>query len=514
MSSTVLKMSDIVVCYGDMVANDHVNFNVQVGEIHALLGENGAGKTTLMKALVGLVAVESGTIELNGQLVEIESPVAALQLGIGMVHQHFMLIPSLTVAQNLCVGLRTARNLFPDLRRMAREMRALAERYHLDIDPDERVANLSVGQQQRVEIIKALYRGARLLVLDEPTAVLTPQETEGLFGIIRHLVAENNSVIFISHKLHEVMTISDRVTVLRAGKLIETRRKAETTAEQLANAMVGRDVQLPTNKHLLEPGTPDVLRVTDLHYVNPRGVSVLNGIDLSVKAGEIHGIAGVDGNGQDEFARALAGLILPAQGSVRLDGHDITHASTAERIRLGLAHIPADRQRTALLMGQSLADNAVLEQITQDEFSQRGFIRSKAIREYTCTLIDTYDIRCQSISQAAGTLSGGNQQKLVLARALARNPRLIIAVQPTRGLDIGATEYVHAALIDQCARGCALLLISTELDEILALSNRVSVIYRGKLTDPLDRAAVTRDQLGLLMGGRAVTTTSPQQNSH
>ncbi|MCC6802825.1 MAG: ABC transporter ATP-binding protein [Anaerolineae bacterium] len=509
MSSTFLRMSDIVVRYGDMIANDHVSFDVQTGEIHALLGENGAGKTTLMKALVGLVAVESGTIELNGQQVDIDSPVTALRLGIGMVHQHFMLIPSLTVAQNLCVGLRSARNFFPDLRRVSREMRDLAGRYQLDVDPDERVANLSVGQQQRVEIIKALYRGARLLVLDEPTAVLTPQETEGLFRIIRHLVAENNSVIFISHKLHEVMTISDRVTVLRAGKHIDTRRKAETTVEQLANAMVGRDVQLPTNTRAPEPGVPDILRVSGLRYVNPRGVSVLNGIDLTVKAGEIHGIAGVDGNGQDEFARALAGLVAPSGGHVELDGRDITHASTAERIHRGLAHIPADRQRTALLMGRSLSDNAVLEQIGEHDFSRRGFIRSKAIGAFTRSLIDTYDIRCRSIDQTAGTLSGGNQQKLVLARALARSPRLIIAVQPTRGLDIGATEYVHAALIEQCRRGCALLLISTELDEILALSNRVSVMYNGRLTGPLERAAVTRDQLGLLMGGRAVEAASP-----
>jgi simple sugar transport system ATP-binding protein len=496
-------MSDIVVRYGDVVANDHVSFDVRSGEIHALLGENGAGKTTLMKALVGLVLPESGSIALNGQEVRIGSPVTALQLGIGMVHQHFMLIPSLTVAQNLCVGLRSAGRIFPEVRRVAHETQVLAERYQLEVDADERVANLSVGQQQRVEIIKALYRGARLLVLDEPTAVLTPQETEGLFRIIRHLTADNKSVIFISHKLHEVMAISDRVSVLRAGRRISTHQKTETTPEQLANEMVGRDVHLPTNTHTPAPNALDVLRVNHLRYVNARGVSVLNGIDLTLRAGEIHGIAGVDGNGQDELARALAGLAVPSGGSVWLDGHDITHMSTAERIGRGLAHIPADRQHTALLMGRSLADNAVLEQISQDQFSRRGFIQFKAITAFTRSLIESYDIRCQSISQPVSTLSGGNQQKLVLARALARNPHLIIAVQPTRGLDIGATEYVHAALINQCRRGCALLLISTELDEILALSNRVSVIYNGQLSEPLERERVTREELGLLMGGRS-----------
>ena len=497
-------MSDIVVRYGDLLANDHVSFAVQHGEIHALLGENGAGKTTLMKALVGLVAPESGQIELNGQRVEIDSPVTALHLGIGMVHQHFMLIPSLTVAQNLCVGLRSAGRLFPDLKRVGREMRDLAARYHFEIDPNERVGNLSVGQQQRVEIIKALYRGARLLVLDEPTAVLTPQESENLFEIVRHLTAEGNGVIFISHKLNEVMTISDQITVLRAGKLIETRAKSETTLEGLANAMVGREVQLPVNTRALDPKALEVLGLEGLRYTNPQGVEMLRGIDLSVRAGEIHGIAGVDGNGQDELARVLSGLLEASAGQIWLDGENITHASPARRIRAGLAHIPADRQRTALLMGRSLADNAVLEQISQKPFARRGFLNGSAIRSYTRSLISSYDIRCQSIQQPVGTLSGGNQQKLVLARALARNPRLIIAVQPTRGLDIGATEYVHSALIEQCARGCAVLLISTELDEILALANRVSVIYNGRLSAPLDRQTITRDQLGLLMGGRTL----------
>ena len=501
-------MSDIVVRYGSFTANDHVSFDVQQGEIHALLGENGAGKTTLMKALVGLVPVESGSIAINGQPVEIDSPVAALKLGIGMVHQHFMLISSLTVAQNVCIGLRAAGRFFPNLARVAGEMRDLASRYHLSIDPNERVSNLSVGQQQRVEILKALYRGARLLVLDEPTAVLTPQETDSLFDIIRHLTAEGNGVIFISHKLNEVMTISDRITVLRAGKHIETRAKTDATIEGLANAMVGRGVNLPVNTRTLDPKVPDVLRVEGLHYTNPRGVHVLRGIDLAVRAGEIHGIAGIDGNGQDELARVLSGLLASGSGHIWLDGRDITTASTAQRIEQGLAHIPADRHRTALLMARSLSDNAVLEQIGRPPFSRRGFVNARAIRSYTQSLIERYDVRCQSIRQPAGTLSGGNQQKLVLARTLARNPRLIIAVQPTRGLDIGATEYVRAALIDQCARGSAVLLISTELDEVMALSNRISVMYNGALTGPLDREAVTRDQLGLLMGGRAVSVTA------
>lgn len=505
MSTPMLQMTDIVVRYGDLVANDHVDFDVRPGEIHALLGENGAGKSTLMKVLIGLVKPDSGMIELKGHPVQIDSPVTALQLGIGMVHQHFMLIPSLTVAQNLSIAARAETGIFPDLRRISREMRELATRYGLEIDPDEKIENLSVGQQQRIEIVKALYRGAQLLILDEPTAVLTPQETDSLFEIIRNLVAEKNAVIFISHKLSEVMTISDRITVLRAGKNVETRTKAESTVEQLANAMVGRHVQLPTNKYPLRKDAPDVLRLSGVHYTNPRGIKALKGIDLTVRSGEIHGIAGVDGNGQDELARLLSGLIFPNEGEIWLDGQNITHAPPAQRIRAGLATIPGDRQRTALLMGRSLADNAVLEQISQPQFSRAGFLRSRAIRDFTRSLIRQYDIRCQSPDQAAGTLSGGNQQKLVLGRVLERQPRLIVAVQPTRGLDIGATEYVSSALLEQCQRGCGVLLISTELDEILALSNRISVMYNGTLSRPLERDRVTRDQLGLLMGGRSLT---------
>jgi simple sugar transport system ATP-binding protein len=495
-------MSDIVVRYGSLLANDHVSFDVQHGEIHALLGENGAGKTTLMKALIGLVAPESGTIAIENTPVHIDSPLTALRLGIGMVHQHFMLIPSLTVAQNLCIGLPSAGRVFPDLARVSREIRELASRYQLQIDPNARVSSLSVGQQQRVEIIKALYRGARLLILDEPTAVLTPQETESLFAIIRHITADGNGVIFISHKLNEVMIISDRVTVLRAGKHIETRPKSATTVQQLANAMVGHDVQLPVNTASIQPNAPDLLRITNLSYTDSRGVQALRAVSLNVRAGEIRGIAGVDGNGQDELARILAGLLPASSGHIFLNGQDVTTASAAQRIEHGLAHIPADRQRTALLMGRSLADNAVLEQVNQPPYSRRGFLSAKAIQAFTRSLISSYDIRAQSTRQPVSTLSGGNQQKLVLARALARNPRLIIAVQPTRGLDIGATAYVHAALLEQCARGAAVLLISTELDEVLALSQRISVIYGGSIAGTFERQAVTRDQLGLLMGGQ------------
>ncbi|MBK8034335.1 MAG: ABC transporter ATP-binding protein [Chloroflexi bacterium] len=502
MSATLLQMSEIVVRYGDLVANDRVQFDIRPGEIHALLGENGAGKSTLMKVLSGLVKPESGRIEFHGRPVHIDSPVTALQLGIGMVHQHFMLIPSLTVAQNLCIAARTKAGFFPDLRRIAREMRQLGDRYGLEIDPDEKIANLSVGQQQRVEIIKALYRGAQLLILDEPTAVLTPQETASLFAIIRNLTAEKNAVIFISHKLQEVMTISDRITILRAGVNVSTRTTAESTVEGLAEAMVGRHIQLPTNAHTVDAGAPEVLRLRGVHYTNPRGVTVLKNLDLAVRQGEIHGIAGVDGNGQDELTRLLSGLIFPNAGQIWLEDQQITHAPPAQRIRAGLATIPGDRQRTALLMGRSLSDNAVLEQINQPKFSRAGFLRFKAISAFTQSLIAGYDIRCQSPEQTAGTLSGGNQQKLVLARVLERHPRLIIAVQPTRGLDIGATEYVRSTLLDQCARGAAVLLISTELDEVLALSNRISVMYNGTLSQPLERATVTRDQLGLLMGGR------------
>jgi simple sugar transport system ATP-binding protein len=495
-------MQGITVRFGDLIANDRVDLVVERGEVRALLGENGAGKTTLMKALVGLVQPQTGRIELHGHPVDIRSPVDAMALGIGMVHQHFMLIPPLTVAQNVCIGLRSAGYPFPDLRRVATEIRSLASRYGLQVEPDQRVAQLSVGAQQRVEILKALYRGAELLILDEPTSVLTPQETEGLFAVIRSLVEQGKAVIFISHKLNEVMTISQHVTVLRKGQVVATRRTAATDPAELAELMVGRAVDLP---HLEEPAAieiPPLLRVRGLFYRDERKLEILRGIDLEVRPGEIHGLAGVDGNGQEELAGILAGILPATAGRIVLDEQEVTYASPAQRIEAGLAHIPGDRQHTALVMDMPVVDNCLLELSGQAPYARSGFLQFAAIRTLAQDLIATYDIRCQDQRQPVATLSGGNQQKLVLARELFRKPRFVIAVQPTRGLDVGATAFVYSMLLAQRAQGCAILLVSTELDEIMALSDRVSVIYEGRIMGTQVRAQADRSALGLMMAGK------------
>lgn len=498
----LLEMNDIVVRFGSLVANDHIDFDVHRGEVHALLGENGAGKTTLMKALIGLVETQSGRVFLHGQQVYIQSPATAMSLGIGMVHQHFMLIPTLTVAQNVCIGLRSAGFPFPDLKRVSAEIRKLVERFSFHVNPDARVADLSVGAQQRVEIIKTLYRGANLLILDEPTSVLTPQETDGLFNMIRGLAKQGNSIIFISHKLNEVMAISQRTTVLRHGKVVATRRTEDTSPEELAHLMVGREIDLPQVKNSASDAAPIVVKIDRLKYTDDRGIDALKEISLNIHAGEIHGIAGVDGNGQDELARTLAGLLMPTGGKVWLDGRDITRASPAQRIRLGLAHIPSDRQHTGLVQDLTVSDNSVLEMATQTPYSRFGFLDHRAISALATELVESYDIRCRGIHQKVGTLSGGNQQKLILARELFRNPRFTIAAQPTHGLDIGSTEYVRSMLIAQAQRGCAILLISTELDEVLALSHRITVMYEGQNMGTFRREAIRREELGLLMAGK------------
>lgn len=500
----LLEMKDIVVRFGSLVANDHIHFDVKAGEVHALLGENGAGKTTLMKVLVGLINSDHGSVYLDGKPTEIQSPSTAMKLGIGMVHQHFMLIPPLTVAQNVCIGLKTVGFPFPDIRRVSDEIRSLSEDYQLRVDPDARVANLSVGAQQRVEIIKALYRGANLLILDEPTSVLTPQESNRLFNVIRSLVEQGKSIIFISHKLNEVMAISDRITVLRQGKVTDTRQKQKTSPEELAHLMVGREIELPHVTSLSDTQSPVVVEMENLRYVNNEGIEALKDISINVREGEIHGIAGVDGNGQDELARVLSGLVTPNQGEVWLNGKNITRTSPAKRILSGLTHIPSDRQRHGLVMDLSIADNSVLELISHPPYSQMSFLNSREINNLASELVAAYDIRCSGIKQIVSTLSGGNQQKLILARGLFRNPRFTIAVQPTRGLDIGSTEYVRSMLIAQAKNGSAILLISTDLDEILALSHRISVIYEGEILKTIPRDAARRDNLGLLMAGKRI----------
>lgn len=500
----LLEMRDIVVRFGTLLANDHISIEIREGEVHALLGENGAGKTTLMRALIGLTHVQSGQIFLRGKKVEIRSAKIATDLGIGMVHQHFMLIPTLTVAQNVCIGLPSAGFPFPNLERVSEEIRHMARLHHLQVDPGAKVAQLSVGAQQRVEIIKALYRGAKVLILDEPTSVLTPQETSGLFDVIRSLATQGNAIVFISHKLREVMEISQHITVLRHGKIVATRDTRATNPAELAQLMVGHDVGVAQTSAFESQVAPIVAKVENLTYTDDRNVSVLRGINLAVRKGEIHGIAGVDGNGQDELAKALSGLVDPTGGKIWLDDVDITHASPAHRIQAGLAHIPGDRQNTGLVLDLSIADNAVIETISQRPYSYMYFLNYHAINHLAENLIAAYDIRCQDTHQIVGTLSGGNQQKLVLAREMFRNPRFIIAMHPTRGLDIGATEYVRSMLIAQTQRGCAILLISTELEEILALSHQISVIYEGRIMDTLPRESVRIEEIGLLMAGKTL----------
>lgn len=497
----LLELTGVTVRFGSVVANDAVDFAVGAGEIHALLGENGAGKTTLMRVVAGLVEPQQGSIAINGRPVRMRSALDATALGIGMVHQHFMLIPTLTVAQNVCLGLRKAGRFFPDLAGVARELGRIGETYRLPVDPRAMVGELSVAGQQRVEIVKALYRGARILVLDEPTAVLAPQEVEGLFDVLRMLAKTGVGIVFISHKLREVMAISDRVTVLRHGRVAASRISTETNERELAGVMIGQELGRLRARRPGGDGGEVILEVADLTCSDARKVKRVAGVSLSVRRGEVVGIAGIDGNGQQELAEALVGLQRPAGGTIRIRGRDVTVTGPAQRIALGLAHIPEDRQRTALVADLSIGDNAVVEVVGKRPFSRFGWLGRTAIRRFTKRLIGAYDLRCTGPDQPVGTLSGGNQQKVVLGRALVRNPGVIVAVQPTRGLDIGATSYLHGELLKQRDNGAAVVLVSTELDEILALADRILVMFAGRLVGELKRADVTLEKLGLLMTG-------------
>jgi simple sugar transport system ATP-binding protein len=416
-----------------------------------------------------------------------------------MVHQHFMLIPTLTVAQNVCLGLARAGRIFPNLHKVAAELAEISKLYRLDIDPFARVGNLSVAGQQRVEIVKALYRGARILVLDEPTAVLTPKEVDGLFDVLRKLSAAGTAIVFISHKLHEVMSISNRVTVLRQGRSMASIDTHDTSIAELSQLMIGADIKLPTVDGKARPATAERLCVKGLSYRDDQGLR-LDDISFTIHAGEIVGIAGVDGNGQHELAETIVGLVQAQSGQITLDGADMSHASPGIRIEHGLAHIPEDRHRTALV-DLPIRDNAILEVSGRSPFSHYGLMRPAAADRFTRTLIDAYDVRCTGPAQQILTLSGGNQQKVVVGRALLRQPNLVVAVQPSRGLDIGATAFIQRQLLAQRERGAAVMLISTELDEILALSDRILVLFKGRIVGDLARAEVTVERLGRLMLG-------------
>jgi simple sugar transport system ATP-binding protein len=494
-----LEMRGITKRYPGVVANDGIDLEVRPGEIHALLGENGAGKTTLMNILYGLARPDEGEILIDGSPVRIANPTDAIARGINMVHQHFMLVPVLTVAENILLGEETmAGPIFIDRAEAKRRIVELGKQFGFEIDPDVKVGELSVGWQQRVEILKALYRNAKVLVLDEPTAVLTPQETDEIFAVLRRLAEEGHSIVFISHKLYEVLAIADRITVIRRGRVVGSRIPAETDESDLAALMVGRDVQLVVDRGESHPG--DVrLQVEGLKVRDDRGSEVVRGIDFEIRAGEIFGIAGVAGNGQDELVEAIVGLRKPAAGSVRLDGRDVTNATTRQMTNLGTGYVPADRHRFGLVLSFSVADNLVLTDYYRPPYAH-GIVRNDdAIEERGARAIAEYDVRTPSPDVMAGTLSGGNQQKLVVARELDGDLRLIVLDQPTRGLDVGSIEFIHRQAIKKRDAGTAVLLVSAELDEVLELSDRVAVMYRGQIVSVVDGRTADRNEVGMLM---------------
>jgi general nucleoside transport system ATP-binding protein len=505
-----LEMRGITKRFPGVLANDHIDFDVKSSEVHALLGENGAGKSTLMKILYGMYHQDEGEVFINGEEVKITSPTSAINQGIGMIHQHFMLVQTLTVAENVALGLPSSRGPLMDLKAVSNRILALADLYGLRIDPEAYIWQLSVGQQQRVEIIKALYRGAALLILDEPTAVLTPQEVDELFGIMHQMVEDGYGLIFISHKLHEVVEISNRITVLRNGQKIGTRPTSEVNKQGLAKWMVGHDIDFITKPKGIIRGETR-LKLENICCKSDRGTEGLREINLELHSGEILGIAGVSGNGQRELAEVMAGLRQPTSGKIFLNGEDVTNLSVDHLIKKRLSYIPEERMRDGMIKDFTVAENMILREHNQPIFSKHGFLKLRHISEHTKQLIDQYNVKTPSQKTLAKSLSGGNIQKIVLSRELSRNPRTIIAAQPTRGLDIGAAEYVREQLLIQRENNTAVLLISEDLDEILALSDRIAVIYEGKIIAVLERDEATKEEIGLLMAG--VTTSTERETA-
>jgi ABC-type uncharacterized transport system ATPase subunit len=488
------------------VANDGIDFDLRPGEVHALLGENGAGKSTLMSILYGLYSPDQGEIRVDGEPVQVDSPARAIELGIGMVHQHFMLVPVMTVTENIVLGEEPTRGAMLDVREGARRVKDLSDRYGLAVDPDAVIEQVSVGMQQRVEILKTLYRDARMLILDEPTAVLTAQEAHELFEVLRALKKDGVSIVFISHKLNEVLEISDRVTVLRRGKQVDTVPTEGATEESLARLMVGRDVLLRVEKETSKPGEP-MLEVEDLRVRDFRGLEAVKGVSLTVRGGEIVAIAGVDGNGQLELVQAIAGVVAPESGGVSIGGHDVSGVGVRATTDAGVAHIPEDRQLCGLVLDFTLAENLALREYRDPPISNHGLLSVGQMNDRARSLLREYDVRGGEPSTLASSLSGGNQQKVAVAREIASNPKLLIAHQPTRGLDVGAIEFVHGRLLRERDSGRGILLVSLEFEEIRALADRILVIYEGELVAefPPD---VSEEELGVAMtggrGGRAV----------
>lgn len=499
-ANIVVEMRNITKRFGSFVANESINLTVRKGEIHALLGENGAGKSTLMNVLFGLYQPEEGEIYINGQKAIVDGPNTAIKLGIGMVHQHFKLVQPFTVTENIILGSEPKKGLNIDYNKARKEVAELSQKYGLAVDPDAKIKDISVGMQQRVEILKILYRGADILIFDEPTAVLIPQEIEELMTIMRNLVAEGKSIVLITHKLKEIMAISDMVTIIRRGKWIDTVVTAETNTAELAEKMVGRNVSFTVEKDKAQP-KETILEVEDIHVQGRHGLKALNGTTFHVRAGEILGIAGVDGNGQSELIYALTGLAKIDSGHVRLKGADITNQSPRAISKSGVSHIPEDRHKRGLVLDFTMSENMVLQTYFQPPFNNNGFLDYKQIDRHAEALMKEFDVRTSSIYNKARDLSGGNQQKAIIAREFDKDPDILIAAQPTRGLDVGAIEYIHRRLIELRDKGKAVLLISFELDEILNISDRIAVLYEGQIVGEVLPENTNDQELGLMMSG-------------
>jgi simple sugar transport system ATP-binding protein len=493
-------MSSIAKYFLDVAANQNVNFDLFAGEICALLGENGAGKTTLMNILFGYYSADEGEIYIKGEKADLSSPKDAISRGVGMIHQHFALVPSQTVLENIIIGTDTGKGPFLDLKSARKKLLALEDQFGLQVDPDARVWTLSVGEQQKVEILKALYRNVDILIMDEPTAVLAPAETEELFKTLKSLVAEGRSVVFISHKLNEVMDISDRIVVLRSGRVVAERQTAETNIRELANLMVGRELLDTIDKKKLTFGPP-VLEIQGLDVQNDKNLPAVKSLDLTVRQNEIVGMAGISGNGQRELADVLFGLREPVRGTVKIDNQSLKFGSPTAAIRLRMGRIPEDRIGTGLLMDLSVQENLILEDHASAEFQNWGMMKSKKIHRYSDEIINAYSIATAGRDAVTKSLSGGNLQKVMLARELAGKPTVVIAAQPTRGLDVGAMEYIHHRVLQERERGAGVLLISEDLDEVFALSDRIVVIYEGEIMGEATGDDASREQIGLWMSG-------------
>jgi len=502
MGDYIIEMLNITKRFPGIIANDNITLKLKRGEIHALLGENGAGKSTLMSVLFGLYQPDSGEIRKNGEVVKINNPNDANALGIGMVHQHFKLVEIFTVLENIILGVEPNKMGFLQKNEARKKVMELSEKYGLKVDPDAYIEDITVGMQQRVEILKMLYRENEILIFDEPTAVLTPQEIKELLQIMKGFAKEGKSILFITHKLNEIMEVADRCTVLRKGKCIGTVNVKDTTKEELSRMMVGRDISFSVNKKESKPGDV-VLSVRNLNVVSKtHGKNVVKDVSFDVRAGEIVCIAGIDGNGQTEIVNAITGLEKPSSGKIILNGHDITRASIRERSIKGMSHIPEDRHKHGLVLDYKLEENLVLQRYWQPEFQNKGFIKFDSVRKYAEKLIDEYDIRSgQGPVTIVRSMSGGNQQKAIIAREIDKEHELLVAVQPTRGLDIGAIEYIHKQLVARRDAGKAVLLVSLELDEVMDISDRILVIYEGEIVGELDPKTTTVEELGLYMSG-------------